>query len=49
MGEKTRGNYRIDFCMKDGCINRGKLCDTCINFSNEKYGSRDVEKNSNKS
>ena len=49
MGEKTRENFRIDFCIKFKCINRGLLCDTCINYSNEKYRSKDGEKNSNKS
>ena len=49
MGNKTRENFRLNLCMKFDCINRGKLCDTCINYSNEKYGSKDAEKNSNKS
>ena len=33
MGIKTRSNYRINLCLKQNCINRGKKCKDCIRFS----------------
>ena len=35
MGSKTRGNYRIDLCLKVDCINQGikEVCDKCFKFS----------------
>ncbi len=32
MGEKTRGNWNINFCTRK-CSNRDKKCNICIRFS----------------
>ncbi len=34
MGEKSRGNWRVDFCpRKQGCANAGTECDVCRKYS----------------
>jgi len=32
MGAKSRGNWKLNICLKDDCKNRGS-CDNCIRFS----------------
>ena len=54
MGYKSRSNWRVNICLKEDCINRGKMCDECIKFSKYRTGlyftqnwSEDEKKNSN--
>ena len=35
MGSKSRGNYKINLCLKFDCLDRNtEKCDKCILFSN---------------
>lgn len=33
MGEKSRGNWNVEICLRDDCANRGKRCTCCLHFS----------------
>jgi hypothetical protein len=44
MGAKSRGNWRVGYCMKDDCKNRGR-CDDCIRFSLYEAVNEDGGKN----
>ena len=47
MGEKSRGNWNIDFCIKsDKCLNN-IYCDRCIRFSKFVTMSDTVQYSSN--
>jgi hypothetical protein len=36
MGEKSRENYNINFCVKGDCENRDIKCNVCIRFNEYK-------------
>jgi len=46
MGLKTRLNYSVNICLKD-CDNRGKLCKSCLKFSNYQNWRYNEKKNNN--
>jgi len=35
MGPKSRGNWPVNICLKEDCVNRDKKCDDCIKW--DKY------------
>ena len=36
MGIKSKGNYKIDLCIKFECLNRDIKCKECIKFNEYK-------------
>lgn len=46
MGAKSRGNFKLGYCMRTDCTNRDKKCDVCLRFSEYKTPKGDSENDS---